>query len=562
MAVPVYWLARAGVPVRARWDEDIVEDLLAGTKKHPAGLPKFEHRFDPPDAPVPFALVVFAAGTHGPQDIDWLNPTIAPIERVVLFVTSDESATFRAEELSHPDLRLWIQTPHVGLRYPSGTVFFGLGSADSHRGPSSVGPVDKKRSWFFAGQVNRDTPLRHEMIEVLNDIPDGEAIMTPAFLQGLERREYLTRLGQARVAPCPSGFVCQDTFRLYEALEMGCIPVVPEYRNDGDGAGFWNLMDFEMERIVEWDEFPVTLARLEAEWPLSVVRPHAWWHSARRAFARTLVHQCPPQEADGTIDAMTAIIPTSPIPSHPSIDIIAETIASIRDRTDAEIIISVDGVRPEQRDRSDDYYEYVRRLLLHCEHETSNVTPLVFYEHLHQAEMLRRTLKIVDSPFMLYVEHDTPLTGDIPFPAILRQMERSKLNTMRFSHESEILEVHHHLTVDLQPRGDAPFVPTLQWSQRPHIARREFYEHLLNTYFTRQARTMIEDVMHGVTEVAAFSGKMAEGWESWRMGVYHPEGDIKRSLHLDGRAGDVKYPMRFAYPGGVTPDGAPRQRNA
>jgi hypothetical protein len=59
-----------------------------------------------------------------------------------------------------------------------------------------------------------------------------------------------------------------------------------------------------------------------------------------------------------------------------------------------------------------------------------------------------------------------------------------------------------------------------------------------------------------VTEDAAQRG-FEEGWRDWRMAIYHPEGDIKRSLHLDGRSGEPKYKMYFAYPDQKAPTGAP-----
>jgi hypothetical protein len=33
------------------------------------------------------------------------------------------------------------------------------------------------------------------------------------------------------------------------------------------------------------------------------------------------------------------------------------------------------------------------------------------------------------------------------------------------------------------------------------------------------------------------------GWYNWRLWIYTPEGNIKRSYHLDGRGGDPKFEM-------------------
>lgn len=550
--IPVYWITKGDVPARTRWDEMFVESIIEGRVKRPANLQPVTHHVGLPPGPVPFGVVIFPAGAHERRDVSWLNQKLREFRKVILFITSDEGSTFSPDAIKHRDLDLWVMTPRPEIKYPAGTVFIGEGSGPQ---PIDLQPRPEKHAWwFFAGQAG--TERRDEMIEALVDLDDGTLQVTPGFLQGVSRHVYLAELAAARVAPCPSGAVTQDSFRLYEALERGCVPVVDEFRNDGGGLGFWTMMGYDpILRVRQWSEFPGILEHIQRSWPVPAIQSHSWWHMERRRLAREFIHQCPEYDSDEDYDAMTVVIPTSPIPSHPSTDIIEATMTSVEDRTDAEILIMVDGVRPEQSGRGKDYYEYIRRLCLLCEEH--NATPVVYYEHLHQAEMLRRTLELVDTPFVLYVEHDTPLQGDIPFSRILTEMHASDLNLMRFSHESRILPDHHHLIRDLEPWGEhAPFVPTLQWSQRPHIARRSFYRKLLDTCFDPEARTMIEDVMHGITEHDALQD-MEAAWEKWRLAVYHPAGNIQRSNHLDGRAGDEKFPMHFAYPKDRYPTGAP-----
>ena len=61
---------------------------------------------------------------------------------------------------------------------------------------------------------------------------------------------------------------------------------------------------------------------------------------------------------------ITAVIPVSPIKSHPEIGILTETLDSIRHHLpDAEMIVTFDGVREEQEDRRGDYEEATRRTL-------------------------------------------------------------------------------------------------------------------------------------------------------------------------------------------------------
>jgi hypothetical protein len=553
--IPVYWITKGDVPARTRWDEMFVESIIEGHYKHPAGLQPVEHHIGLPKRLVPFGVVIFPAGAHEQRDLAWLNQHLRVFRKVILFITSDEGSKFTPLAIKHRDLDLWVMTPRPEIEYPRGTTFIGEGS-----GPEcdDFASMEKDLDWFFAGQAT--TERRKDCVEALAPLPGGRLFATGGFMEGWDRSDYAATLARAKVAPCPSGAETQDSFRLYEALERGCVPVVDEFRNDGGGEGFWKMLDYDpILRVRNWDEFPALLEQIKKRWPLPAVQAHAWWHLKRRELVRTFIKQCPDDEwgSDEDRDAFTVLIPTSPIPEHPTGTTIGMTIQSIRERTNAEILVMVDGVRPEQRDRWDAYYEYVRRLCLHCE-RIPNVTPVVYYEHLHQAEMTRRTLELVDTPFILYVEHDTPLQGDIPFGRLLMEMHEYDLNLIRFSHESHILAVHHHLIPDLTPHGyEEKWVKTLQWSQRPHIARRSFYRHILDDCFDPTARSMIEDVMHGVTEHDALNGDQEVAWEKWRLAVYHPEGNIQRSGHLDGRSGDPKYPMHFAYPGGRIPTGAP-----
>ena len=273
-------------------------------------------------------------------------------------------------------------------------------------------------------------------------------------------------------------------------------------------------------------------------------------------LAQSVAHDHP--EEAGATDRITVVIPTSPIPSHPSTAIIEATILSIRHYLDSEILVMVDGVRPEQADREADYWEYVRRLMLVCE-RIDNVTPIVSWVHKHQSGLMKTALEHVTTPFTFFVEHDTPLDGrDIDFESILETMNAEGLNLMRFHQEDSVLDVHAHLFVETEPdpaRSGAPFVKTMQWSQRPHVARTSFYNRLMAEYFGSGAKTMIEDVLHGATEFAHRKPDQ-EGWDGWRLGLYAPPGGLRRSLHLDGRDGDPKFPMFVEYDG-EPPKGTP-----
>jgi hypothetical protein len=84
------------------------------------------------------------------------------------------------------------------------------------------------------------------------------------------------------------------------------------------------------------------------------------------------------------------------------------------------------------------------------------------------------------------------------------------------------------------------FLKTFQWSQRPHLISTPYFEKILEANFSKDAICFIEDKMHGVIQSDVSKHGLA-GWNQHRIYIYHPEGNIKRSYHLDGRAGEAKW---------------------
>lgn len=206
----------------------------------------------------------------------------------------------------------------------------------------------------------------------------------------------------------------------------------------------------------------------------------------------------------------------------------------------------LDGFRDGSYEDRDRYEDYKRAIIWKCHHEYNNVLPVVFEQHTHQAGMTRHVLSMIETPTILFVEHDAPLVIDyeIPLDKIADTIITGAANVVRFHHEASILDVHKHLMLDSEPRdiGGVPMMRTRQWSQRPHLASAEFYRHMLKTYFDEDAKTMIEDVMHGVVDSAVVDGG-AMAWNLFRLWTYTPvdsDDNIKRSYHLDGRGNDKK----------------------
>ena len=86
------------------------------------------------------------------------------------------------------------------------------------------------QTWCFAGE---NKPSRESFLEEFKELAGGKVILTR---EGFERddkkktalntHDYCNLLKNSVFAPCPTGWVNIDTYRFYEALHAGCIPVV------------------------------------------------------------------------------------------------------------------------------------------------------------------------------------------------------------------------------------------------------------------------------------------------------------------------------------------------
>lgn len=552
--IPVRWVdypAPGKDIVRGYWDQGLLEDYFAG-RLHRARY-TFDHRLGFDDR-YDGAVVVCPGRFHHDQ-VDRLNSDLAELPWVLLLVVSDEERLFPLDQVRHHNIRTWVMTPRPG---DPGDRFLG-----EYLPPHAAGLIhphdgSKTADWFVSCQVNHDR--RRRMARALAGRP--ECVTSDRFAGGLDPADYYARLAEAKIAPAPAGPATPDSFRAYEALEAGCVPIVDATCPAYGTVGYWDLLGAPLPTLDHWDRIDAAIAEQLALWPDNANRCFAWWQQHKRQVARRLDADIRDLSTDqGAPDPITVVVPTSPIPSHPDPSITLETLRSVREQLpDADVLVCFDGVRPELTARAGDYAEYVRRLLWEINTNWPGVTPLRAEEHVHQGGLMRLALDHIDTPCVVFVEHDTPIVGHVPWTELTAAVTGGHADLVRLHHEAEILAPHRHMMIDalpLSPTG-VPMKRTWQWSQRPHIASTAFYRRVIARYFGRDSRTMIEDVMHGVVENAWMAGKL-RSWDEWRLWIYAPDGDMKRSTHLDGRGADPKFEERFvfAYDDDSVPPGAP-----
>lgn len=567
--VPVLWLEGQ----RGYWDHGLLMEALAG-RLWPTPRPyRYRETLDADEVGNGGCVAVVPARGYGSR-ADSLRSFIARRAWTLALLVSDEEAVFPADAAVASTSLVWAQTPSprahgapFRLRRP---MILGwrtdTRSTARAEGLAALPPPSAERRfrWSFAGQVNH--AAREACVSVLRHLDGGALYLTKTFGDGLDYSAYLRRLAKTAIVPSPSGPATPDCFRTWEALEMGALPVAdahsPAQRYPSDYYAYalgCDPAEVPFPRVHSWSELPRILDRYRAD-PLGLQRDTnragAWWLRRKRQFVLDLEDDIfavsgrrPDPDESSLRGRVTVVIPTSPVPSHPSTEMIEATIARVRsypDLAQAEVLILVDGVHPRLEHRHADYVEYTRRLIWRCNWapDLAGCLPVVFDEHTHQAGMMRRALDLVRTPLVLFVEHDTWPCGDIDWRGLARVVEDGAgacgVRVVRLQHYGgDIHPEHRHLLVDGERRDVAgvPLYRTRQWSQRPHLARADYYRALLAEHFGPRDRTMIEDVVHGPCAESS--------WERFGVAVYAPPGDMKRSDTCDGRGGDPKIEIDF-----------------
>lgn len=537
--IPVYQLG----PER-KWDQCLVRDAVYG-RLAAGGHDTRGFKFvdgKPGEWDCAPGVVIAPTG-YADDDIplDLLQEFIGKMDWCVVMAVSDETNYSEVlRDLHHPNMRLWLQTPRPEEDFRHDR-FLPIGYSPQATTFEPKPDWERPHVWYFQGQVNHEH--RRRMVNQLKrrGRDEGLLITTEGFAQG-DPIEYLHRMTMSKFALAPPGPATPDSFRFAEALEMGAVPIVG-YDCPAGHEGYWDFLfgdDHPLLVCHSWthnvnDLIDHNLLR----WRELQIKNSAWWQLYKRNL-QVRIHEDITEVSGLKPDdeQTTILIPTSPISTHPDTAMLEQTIDSVRFHfPTAEILLMCDGVRQEQEDYRPRYEEYLQRVVWKCEHEWTNVVPLLQTRHAHQVAMTREALRFVRTPTILFVEHDCPLVTDHPFDwnGIFDVVADGAVNVMRFHFESHVLEVHQrlmidHETIDIQ---GVPVRRTLQWSQRPHVANSDYYRKLLaRPRF--DGKNMIEDV--------AVSFSTTEPWGAHRVAIYHPGEMIKRSYTLDGRGDDPKWP--------------------
>ena len=278
---------------RVWWDMSILQDLFNGR------LWKGEHEFIQYDGVDSLpegegAVVVIPARLWADKE-EVVSDSLQRLKFVVLICAGNEDNDFDFTKIRHPMLRVWMQLPRMNHHNDVSYKLVNGYRPTTRQLIKGTGLQERTIDYAFMGQINHER--RHQCVDVLNQFhglyPTSVIAETNSFgMEVINYPDYIDILSKTKIAPCPSGVESPDSFRLYEALEAGCLPVVDAFSTNNKSPGFWHYLfgeELPFPVVPYWDEFPQVLPELLRDYPANVNRVQAWWILQKRKLYFKLI---------------------------------------------------------------------------------------------------------------------------------------------------------------------------------------------------------------------------------------------------------------------------------
>ena len=147
--------------------------------------------------------------------------------------------------------------------------------------------VKRKYKWAFIGTPHKSS--RHDLLFQLSGIEPSYSHKTEKFnKQIIDVGKMSEILTSTKFIPCPNGFVHPETYRLYEALECGCIPIVENAHKYYDRL-FFNNPFIKVDRWIEvkpvvekWEDDQIKQKREECK---------TWWNQYKKKLQEFITNK-------------------------------------------------------------------------------------------------------------------------------------------------------------------------------------------------------------------------------------------------------------------------------
>lgn len=237
-------------------------------------------------------------------------------------------------------------------------------------------------------------------------------------------------------------------------------------------------------------------------------------------------------------ELVTVLIPSSQVPSHPSIGLVQRAITSIRQLLalpTAPVLVCCDG-QPLGKD-PEPYTEYKQRLEEYS--QSQNVQIAELDEHRGLPGVIQLGFEHVHTPLALVFQHDVEVVRPVDVAGICDsllkpqlQINHVRLNNRRnreYKADSVLKEYEH-------PDLHVPLLRTIAWSDLPHFTTTIYYRTRVIPRIrpTRSSRG-VENQLGPLIQADVKQNGFDAAHPNHGTFVYGRRGDKPVIRHLDGR---------------------------
>lgn len=216
-------------------------------------------------------------------------------KKYVVVLLSDENLYDPCEWLHDPNclglFRNYVNPTQI--QHPKVQVF-GLGYKKQFSQFCKLIETDRTFTWCFAGTAHGE---RAKMLEIFKKFGSSVTHNCSGFgaSDSLDTEQYAEMLKESIFALCPPGQDSNDTFRLYEALEAGCIPVTLRRSDQFDiYPSYWHAVfrgENDMPFIVaeDWNAALNTINNIDNEKLVEMqIKSSKFWDFWKRKWCNNM----------------------------------------------------------------------------------------------------------------------------------------------------------------------------------------------------------------------------------------------------------------------------------
>lgn len=217
-------------------------------------------------------------------------------KKYVIVLLSDENLYDPCEWLHDPNclglLRNYVNPTQV--HHPKVKIF-GLGYKREFAELCAKTKADRVFTWCFAGTAHGDRP---KMLEIFKNLGSNLTHNCSGFgaCDALSTKNYVETLKNSLFALCPPGQDSNDTFRVYEALEAGCIPITLRKSNQFDiYPSYWHAVFRGSQNIPfviaeDWDDAIKKVKEFDDEQIVNLqIQCEKFWSDSKTKFKQLFV---------------------------------------------------------------------------------------------------------------------------------------------------------------------------------------------------------------------------------------------------------------------------------